>query len=96
MSVYVVANIHVTDEAVYARYRELHAPILAQFGGKFVARTTQVRSLEGVWPTDRIVIIEFPSKESALRWWSSAEYAPVKQLRTSATATRMILVEGVG
>jgi uncharacterized protein (DUF1330 family) len=41
------------------------------------------------------VVLEFPNAERARQWWNSPEYAAAKLIRQGASATRMILVDGV-
>ncbi len=57
-------------------------------GGKSV-------SFEGTPPGDRHVVIRFPSYQSALDWYHSAEYAPAKKLRMAASTSVQTIVEGV-
>jgi uncharacterized protein (DUF1330 family) len=68
---------------------------LEPFAGKFIVRGGPTEILEGEWQPGRIVILEFPSKQKAKDWWSSAGYAPAKAIRQSASKTNMIVVEGI-
>ena len=95
MSAYIVAEINVVDLAAYNTYRALNTPIVEAFGGRFLVRTTDIEELEGKWHPERLVIIEFPSEETAKRWWSSDDYRAAKQIRQQATLTKMIVVRGV-
>jgi uncharacterized protein (DUF1330 family) len=92
---YVVLDVTVTDPEIYARYRDLGPPTVAAYGGKYLVRGGAIESLEGSWSPARFVILEFPTKERARAWWSSAEYAPAKALRQAGTRTEMLLLEGV-
>jgi uncharacterized protein (DUF1330 family) len=95
MSAYVISEIEVLDEERYEVYKQLAPPLIAAYGGRYVARGGAVETLEGEWPAKRIVILEFPSAAQAKAWWSSTEYARAKDLRQATTRTRMILVEGL-
>ena len=94
MKAYVIVDVQVTDPARYEDYKKLTPGSLVPFEGKFVVRGGEAKTLEGDWSPSRIVILEFPSREKANAWWSSAEYAPAKAIRQSASAARMILVDG--
>jgi uncharacterized protein (DUF1330 family) len=41
-----------------------------------------------------MVMLEFPSYEQALKWYRSAEYAPLITLRQKASKGRLLLVDG--
>ena len=51
--------------------------------------------LEGEWNPKRLVIIEFPDMDAARAWHASDAYAPLIELRQSASATDIVLVDGV-
>ena len=50
--------------------------------------------LEGDWSPLRLVVIEFPDMDAARAWHESDAYAPLIELRQSASATNIVLVEG--
>ena len=95
MPAYVVVNIEVSDRATYERYKQLAAPTVAAYGGRYLVRGGATQKLEGVWAPSRFVILEFPSVEAGRAWWDSPEYQLAKALRQASAATDMVLVEGV-
>jgi uncharacterized protein (DUF1330 family) len=95
MKAYIIVDVTITNPGVYEDYKKLTPASLQPFGGKFIARGGAVETLEGDWDPGRVVIIEFPSKQKAKDWWSSAVYAPAKAIRQSASKSRLILVEGI-
>lgn len=94
MAGYIIVDVKVTDPEAYERYRASVPATLAAYGGKFIVRGGRAENLEGDWEPNRIVVVEFESVEKAKAWWSSQDYAAPKQLRQSASITRMIVVEG--
>lgn len=92
---YLIAQIDITDEETYAKYREQVTPTVAQYGGEYLTRGGRFESLEGTVPPPRTVILKFPSFEQAKAWYDSAEYAGPKAVRQSASTGDVILVEGV-
>ena len=94
MAAYVIAEIEVTDPAVYEEYRKQVAAVNSKYGGRFLARGGRAEVLEGGGSAKRMVIIEFPSYEQARKWYRSAEYGPLIQLRQKASKGRLTLVEG--
>ncbi len=95
MAAYVIVDIQVTDPVRYEEYKQLAAPTVAAFGGKYVVRGGAADTLEGDWVPGRVVVLEFPTAARAREWWASEEYRRAKQLRHASAETEMILVEGV-
>jgi uncharacterized protein (DUF1330 family) len=94
MAAYVIGEIEVTDPKVYEGYRTQVLATIEKHGGRFMARGGKAEQLEGGWTPKRIVVLEFPSYEQALKWYRSPEYAPLIRLRQSASRGKLILVEG--
>jgi uncharacterized protein (DUF1330 family) len=95
MSAYVVVDIVVRDRETYERYKQLAAPAVAAYGGRYLVRGGATQTLEGTWAPSRFVILEFPTAEAGRAWWDSPEYQPAKALRQGCADTDMLLVEGV-
>jgi uncharacterized protein (DUF1330 family) len=92
---YVVAEISVTDPEAYKQYAATVPPIIAKFGGKYLARGGQTVAEEGDPPSGRIVVIEFDSLAAARSFEDSREYQAAAPLRQKAARSRVFLVEGV-
>lgn len=96
MAAYLVVDIaRVLDEHAYARYKNQVSPGLLAAGGRYLARGGPIDVLEGDWRPSRLVLVRFDSAAAARNWWSSPEYAALKELRQASTDTRMVLVDGV-
>ena len=95
MNAYVIVDIDVTDPLGYADYKELAPAAVALYGGKYIARGGKSETLEGDWPINRLVILEFPSIDQAKNWLNSPEYAPARALRHSYARSKMVVVEGL-
>ena len=94
MKAYVFVDIDITDPIRYEDYKKLTAATLTPYDGKFIVRGGAREVMEGEWNSNRTVILEFPSMEKARAWWSSAEYAPAKAIRQSASKARTVILEG--
>ena len=93
MNAYVIGEIEVTDPAVYDDYRKQVLATVTKYNGRFLARGGKAEALEGAAPK-RMVTLEFPSYEQALKWYRSPEYAPLIMLRQKGSRGRLVLVEG--
>jgi uncharacterized protein (DUF1330 family) len=94
MSAYLIAEIEVTDPAAYEDYRKQVPGVVEKYKGKFIVRGGKIESMEGGWAPKRMVVVEFPSMDQALKFYRSPEYRPLIALRQSASKGKLIIVEG--
>ena len=95
MAAYIVVRVDVTDRERFAEYQKATPDIIAQFGGKFLARGGKVVTLEGEEETRRMVIIEFPSLADAEAFYHCDEYAAAIELRAGAATAQFLAVDGL-
>ncbi len=95
MPAYVIVEINVTDPVRYEEYKKQAATTVAENGGRYIVRGGPVEVLEGSRPPGRIVILEFPSREQARRWWDCESYRTAKAIRHATASTEMVLVDGI-
>ncbi|MBL8591093.1 MAG: DUF1330 domain-containing protein [Devosia sp.] len=91
---YWVVNLEVTDPEAYKQYQAFVRPFLAANDGRFIIRGGQQSIVEGT-VSPRVVVIEFPSYEQAVRVYRSAEYQQGMQLRLGASSANFAIVEGL-
>ena len=96
MSAYVIAQIDITDPDLFKKYGEQVAAVVKRYGGRYIVRGGSMDNLEGALARTRLVVIEFDSQEAARRWYTSAEYAPLIELRQKASEGEVVIVEGLG
>ena len=94
MAAYVIGEIEVTDPESYEDYRKQVPAVIARYGGRYLVRGGKVEPLEGGWSPKRLVVVEFPSMEQALKWYRSADYAPLIKVRQKASRGDLAIVEG--
>lgn len=79
---YFIALLRVPDIDAYRReYGRKVLLQLAAAGAKLLVASPTPAVLEGEWEPTWTVVIEFPDRAAALRWYRSGEYAPLKKLR---------------
>lgn len=96
MRCYLFANVVVTDRERFAEYLEKVPAIIAQYGGRYVVRGGAVRPLEGNLNVERIVILEFPSRDAADSFYHSEEYTPLLKLRMQTVQSQVVIIEALG
>lgn len=67
---------------------------LEEHGGRFLVHGGDLTPAEGEWTGD-LVVIEFPSVESARAWYESPGYQAILHLRTDNSDSMAAIVEGV-
>ncbi|WP_395742022.1 DUF1330 domain-containing protein [Prosthecobacter sp.] len=95
MPAYIIGRIEVTDWTRYAEYMKLTPGIIAQYGGRFIARGGESMTLEGPQETNRVVILEFPTYAAAQQFFHSEEYRHAKSLREGAAEAQFFVMDGV-
>ena len=91
MPAYIVTRVNIINSEAMSEYQEQVPPLVQAFGGKYLMRGTDVEALEGAWEHQRMVILEFPTREAALAWYHSPEYAPLKAQRQANTDAVILL-----
>ena len=94
MSTYFIARITIHDPAGYERYLEGFDEVFATFRGEVLAVDGSPVVLEGQWPCTRTVVIRFPERDEALRWYRSPDYQALARHRLAAATADIVLVEG--
>ncbi|WFP74865.1 DUF1330 domain-containing protein [Mesorhizobium sp. WSM4906] len=95
MAAYLIADVDITDMAVFDEYRREVPATEARYGGHYLARGGATKVLEGDWEPHRLVIIQFPDMSSLTAWYDSPEYGRLKEIRFRSARTRIIALEGV-
>jgi uncharacterized protein (DUF1330 family) len=94
-SAYIIANVTVTNPEQYEEYKKLSTIAMQVHGAQLCVRGGTVEVLEGDWAPTRVVILKFPSMDSAKAYNASVEYTAARNSRLGAAVMRMIAVEGV-
>jgi uncharacterized protein (DUF1330 family) len=84
LNAYVVGQITVKDETLWAEYRSKVPATLAPWNAELVFRGHQARSLSGECPHADIVVIRFASLADADGWYKSDAYQALIPLRQEA------------
>lgn len=67
---------------------------LAPFQGRFLVHGGEFERIEGDWTGD-LIIIEFPDRDHAHAWYSSAAYQEILPLRLDNTVGEVIMIDTV-
>jgi uncharacterized protein (DUF1330 family) len=94
MSVYLIADIKVTDGAWVPDYATHVHKIIERHGGRYLSRSGNIRILEGS-PKDStlIALVEFPSMDALERFAADPEYAPYGTARRAGSTSNFIVID---
>jgi len=95
MAAYILAQLDVHDPENFQRYREKVAPLVSEFGGRYLVRGGDITPLEGELSAPRLVIIEFDDREAAKRWYFSDAYQEILPLRLNSAKGTAVIVDGI-
>lgn len=91
MSAFIVAQLSFTDVERYRRYQAAFPKVFAQFGGRVAATDEAVTVLEGDWPFDKLVVLESPSRDEAVRFAKFPECEEIAGDRRAGARAVVIL-----
>ncbi len=95
MTAYVIYQGIVLDEERYEQYKRQVAPNIVAAGGRYVVRGGDAAALEGELPAGRTVVLAFPTRQAALDWYHSEQYAEIRKLRDGAAEATLYVVDGI-
>src|SRR5262245_41561997 len=94
MTVYVIADIKMTDNGWVPAYAASVHDIVHKHGGKYLSRSGNVKTLEGK-PLDTtfIALLEFPSADAVKAFATDPKYAPFAAARQAGSESRFQLID---
>lgn len=94
MPVYVIADVKVTNDSWIPDYAASAHEIVHRHGGKYLARSANVKTLEGSpLETTLIALLEFPNAEAAEAFANDPDYAPHAKARQAGSESRFQLID---
>jgi uncharacterized protein (DUF1330 family) len=95
MKYYSIGELEIADPTWILEYVSNVTRQVEERGGRFLARTGKLEKIEGERKAPQIlVIIEWPSKESAMAFYQSEEYRPYREKRIAGGRNEFFLVAG--
>jgi uncharacterized protein (DUF1330 family) len=94
MTVYVIADIKVTDDSWIPEYAEKVHDIVHRHGGKYLARSANIVTVEGEQSDENLVaLIEFPSMDAVKAFGADPDYAPFGAARKAGTISHFRVID---
>ena len=93
LKTYIYCTMQIHDPETYRKYTSLTPETLQKFGGKFLTRGDTTEVLEGDAFEDRMVLLEFPTRDAAEAWYHSEEYQAASKYRRASSKGKMVIQE---
>jgi uncharacterized protein (DUF1330 family) len=94
MTVYLIADIKITDDSWVPEYAANVHDIVAKHGGKYLSRSGNITTVEGEGlDTTLIALIQFPSMEAVQAFAADPEYAPYGEARQKGSISRFHVID---
>jgi len=94
MTVYVIADVKITDDSWVPDYAAKVHDIVHKHGGKYLSRSGNITTIEGEGlDTTLIALIKFPSMEAVQDFANDPSYAPYGQARAAGSVSRLHVID---
>jgi len=91
---YLVLDLTIHDLSKFRDYIARIPEFIERYAGRYIVRGAEAEVVEGDWRPERLVIIEFPSRDHAERFLQDPEAQALFAIRHDSTSSRLVLVEG--
>jgi uncharacterized protein (DUF1330 family) len=94
MTVYLIADIKVTDDGWVPAYTASVHELVHKHGGRYLSRSRNVKTLEGKpLETTFIALLQFPSAQAVEAFATDPKYAPYAASRKRGSESRFQLID---
>ena len=94
MSVYVIANVKVTNDEWIPNYAANVHDIVHKHGGKYLSRSGNITPIEGEGPdVSLIALLQFPSMDAVQAFMKDPAYAAYAQARIDGSISSLYVID---
>lgn len=94
MKAYLVLDFSITNMELFMEYVEKIPQQIERHLGKYIVRGVVPTIVEGDWTPERVVILEFPSKQNAEQFLADPDSQQLFEIRHQNTVSKLILLDG--
>ncbi len=94
MSVYLIADIKITNDGWVPEYAANVHKLVEKHGGRYLSRSGNIETMEGSKKDSTLIaILEFPTREALDGFAADPEYAPYGQARQSGSVSNFHVID---
>lgn len=94
MNAYLILDLTIHDFDKFHEYIIKIPEFIKKHSGRYVVQGEKPSVMEGDWKPERVVVIEFPSRENANEFLQDPDAQTLFSLRHKTTTSKLILVDG--
>ena len=94
MNGYLILDLSIKNIETFMEYIEKIPAFIKKHGGRYIVQGVEPEVMEGDWHPERVVVLEFPSREKAKEFLQDPEAQSLFAIRHTSTTSKLILVEG--
>ena len=94
MTAFLLLDLKILNFTLFTEYIEKVPAFIRKHGGRYRVQGAEPEFMEGDWSPERIVVLEFASKDAAKGFLADPDFQPLLAVRHRATRSNLILVEG--
>ena len=94
MKGYLVLDLAISELNGFMEYVQKIPEFIKKHGGKYIIQGVEPELMEGSWLPQRLVVLEFPTKDAAREFLNDPEAKSLFDLRKETTVSNLILAEG--
>ena len=96
MTVYVIAQLRITNRSAYDRYQARFMEIFSKYKGRLLVADERPRVVEGKWDREKVVLMSFPDETTYREWSESPGYQEISNDRKAGADAVVLLATGLG
>ena len=94
MTVYLIADIKITNDGWVPEYATNVHKLVEKHGGRYLSRSGKIETLEGADKDSTLIaILEFPTREALDSFATDPEYAPYGQARQAGSVSNFHVID---
>ena len=93
---YLLADVDIHDNQTFAEYAKKSQDIIKKYGGRYLIRGGKIDHMEGKWPLERVILLEFNDIEKLNECFNSPEYLQIKPIRERSSSSKAVILQGIG
>jgi len=94
VNAYLILDLTIHNFNEFREYIDKIPEFIKKHSGRYIVQGVEPDVMEGDWKPERVVVIEFPSKNNAREFLQDPDAQTLFTLRHKTTTSQLILVDG--
>ena len=94
MNAYLILDLTIHDFNKFMEYINRIPEFIKKHSGRYIVQGVEPTVMEGDWNPERMIVIEFPSRNNAKSFLQDPEAQSLFAIRHNTTTSRLLLVDG--